>query len=182
MHGEPLALCTGALRRRAAREVPPLFPSLRCAAKAGSRASDAGRDGRAGLAPRGLLLRPSEPPEACGLRPRPAAARLRGRALRASWRGRYSRAAFSRLIPSSCGPHPLGSAPWRVGTARCAFNGGGCAAGWGGAEPPPRADGAVGHGVPARREGPAGEQLTRPATARPGAGSPEMEKALRLGE
>lgn len=162
--------------------LPPLFPSLRCAATAESRSSDAGREGGAGVAPRGLRLRTSEPPEAYGLRPRTAAARLRRGALRASWRGRSSRAAFSRPTPSSCGPHRLGSALWRVGAARCAFNGGGCAAGWGGAEPPPRADGAVGHGVPAHREGPAGEQLTRPTTAWPGAGSPEMEKALRLGE
>lgn len=49
----------------------------------------------------------------------------------------------------------------------------------GGAGPPPGADGAAGRGVPARREGPAGEQLTRPATAWPGAGSPEMAKAPR---
>lgn len=36
--------------------------------------------------------------------------------------------------------------------------------------------------MPARREGPAGEQLTRPATAWPGASSPEMAKAPRPGE
>lgn len=45
-----------------------------------------------------------------------------------------------------------------------------------------RWDGAVGRGVPARREGPADKQLTRLAPAWTGAGSPEMARALRTGE
>ncbi|KAM6118561.1 LOW QUALITY PROTEIN: membrane-associated phosphatidylinositol transfer protein 3 [Phoenicopterus ruber ruber] len=49
----------------------------------------------------------------------------------------------------------------------------------GGAGPPLGADGVAERGVPARREGPAGEHLTWPTTAWLGAGSPEMAKAPR---
>ncbi|KAM6402957.1 membrane-associated phosphatidylinositol transfer protein 3 [Rhynochetos jubatus] len=50
----------------------------------------------------------------------------------------------------------------------------------GGAGPPPGADGVAEAGVPAAREGPAGEHLRRPVTAaRLRAGSPEMAKAPR---
>lgn len=82
-------------------------------------------------------------------------------------------AAAPRRAGCAAGPSGAAASPGRVFQRRRRV---------GGAGPPPGADGVAERGVPARREGPPRERLTRLATAWLRAGSPEMAKAPRPGE